>query len=131
MAGLPIVTARVSSELCTKYRIAQSNGIAFEIFRLIESALKEPLPDFGRPIDSLRKQLVNEPEKSIPHAAELRKHWYFIESAIRSALCTTDARFDSLPFRVFAEYCRRCTSHTVSEALRAEAESLEYTAPIS
>jgi hypothetical protein len=129
MAGIPLVTARVSSELCTRHRMTQSDGILFEVFRMLERALKEPCPNLGDTIDSLRNQLVSGPGRNLPHAAELRKNWYFVATAIRSAMGNTDGPFGSLPFRVFAEYCKKTSSPTMPEALRAEAESLENPAP--
>jgi hypothetical protein len=125
MAGLPLVTARVSIERCTELGINPPNGIAFEMFRLIERVLKEPVLDLGRAIDCLRTHLVNGPERHLSHAAELRKNWYFLETAIRSAARKTSAPHGSFAFRVFAEYSKVSASHSAVEALLANAHRLD------
>ena len=124
MAGLPLVTARVSIDSCTKYGINPQYGVAFDMFRTIERLLREPINDLGRGIDSVRNDLVSGPDKNLPHATELRKNWYFLESAIRLAARDSSVPYGSLPFRVFAEYTKITTSHSAAEALLAEARHL-------
>lgn len=124
MAGLPRITARVSSERCRKDEINPPNGIAFDMFRTIERILKEPLRDLGRAIDSLRHHLVNGADKNLPHTAELRKNWYFLDSAVRFAARESSAPHGSLPYRVFAEYSKITTSHGAAEDLLAEVQRL-------
>lgn len=124
MAGLPLVTARVSSELCTRYGINPADGMFFQMFRAIERVLKEPIQDLGRSIDSMRTDLLMGPEKDLLHAADLRKNWYFLDSAIRSAARGTRAPRGSFAFRTFAEYCKFSASHAAAEALLADAHRL-------
>lgn len=124
IAGLPLITARVSSENCTEHGINPPHGMAFDMFRTIQRVLKEPIRDLGRAIESLRIDLVNGADKNLPHTTELRKNWYFLESAIRLAGRDSSARFGSLPFRVFAEYTKITTSHSAAEDLLAEVQRL-------
>lgn len=124
MAGLPLVTARVSCEQCAKHGIDPLPGMAFDVFRTIQRTLQEPIRDLGDSIDSLRKHLLSGSENELPHSAELCNNWYFLESAIRSAARDTRAPFGSLAFRVFAEYSRAITSHTLAEAVLAQAQRL-------
>jgi hypothetical protein len=124
MAGLPHVTARVSCEQCAKYGINPSHGIAFEIFRTIERAVQEPIRDLGRSIDTLRTNLLTGPHNHLAHAVQLRKNWYFLESAVRSAARDTHAQRGSLAFRILADYSRFSTSHSAAEAVLAQAALL-------
>ena len=124
MAGLPHVTARVSCELCAKYGINPAHGIAFEIFQTIERMVPEPIRDFGSSIDTMRERLLNGPSNDLAHTAQLRKDWYFLESAIRSAARDTGAQHGSLAFRIFAEYSRTSTSHSAVESVLAQANQL-------
>ena len=124
MAGLPRITARASCDLCTKHGINLPDGIAFEIFRTIERAVKEPVRDLGRSIDTIREYLLNGPHNGLAHAVQLRKNWYFLESAIRSAARDTDAERGSLAFRIFAEFSGTSTSHNAVEAVLAQANRL-------
>ena len=124
MAGLPFVTARGSCELCTKHGIDPPPGMAFDIFRTIQRAIEEPIRDLGRSIDSVQKRLLSGPDNGLPHSAELRNNWYFLQLAIRSAVRDIRAPFGSLAFRVFAEYSRTSSSHSIGEALLPEAQRL-------
>lgn len=124
MAGLPHVTARVSCELCTKHGINPPHGAAFEMFRTIERVVPEPIRNFGCSIGAMREHLLSGPHSDSPHAAQLRKNWYFLESAIRSAARETDAPCGSLAFRIFAEYSRTSTSHSAAEAVLAKSNEL-------
>jgi DnaJ-domain-containing protein 1 len=124
MAGLPHVTARVSCERCRKYGINPSHGIAFEMFQTIERTVPEPIRDLGRSIDIMREHLLSRPHNSLASAAQLRKNWYFLESAIRGAARDTRVQYGSLTFRIFAEYCRTSTSHSAAEEILAQANWL-------
>lgn len=124
MAGLPRVTARVSSEQCAKYGINPSHGMAFEMFQTIERMVPEPIHDLTHSIDSLREYLLNGPHTVLAHAVQLRKNWYFLESAIRSSARDTHAQHGSLAFRIFADYSRTSTSHSAVEAVLAQANRL-------
>jgi hypothetical protein len=124
MAGLPHVTARVSCERCAQFGIKPSHGIAFDVFQTIERMVPEPISDLGGSIETLRQYLLNGPESNLPHAAQLRKNWYFLESSIRSAARDTGAQRGSLTFRIFAEYSMTSTSHSAVEAVLAQANRL-------
>ena len=124
MAGLPHVTARVSCELCAKNGFNSVHGFEFEKFRTIERVVSEPIRDSGRSIDAMREDLLNGPRDYLPHAAQLRKNWYFLESAIRSAASNTTAKRGSLAFRIFAEYSLTSTSYSAAEAVLAQANRL-------
>jgi hypothetical protein len=124
MAGLPRVTARVSCEQCGKFGINPPDGMAFSIFRTIGRSFPEPIRDLGHSIDTLRERLLYGPRNDQAQAAQLRKHWYFLESAIRSAARVTGAPSGSLTFRIFAEYSRTSTSYGAVEAVLAEANQL-------
>lgn len=124
MAGLPFVTARVSFERCTKLGIDSVPGMAFDIFRTIARVLKEPIHDLGHCIETFQQHLLSGPENDLPHSAELRNSWYFLELAIRSAARDSGAPFGSLPFRVFAEYSITSASHTIAETVIAQTQRL-------
>lgn len=124
MAGLPFNTARISCERCTRHDIDLPHGLAFQIFQAIESVLQEPISDLGGSIDSMRDRLLKGRGNKLPAAAELRRNWYFLESAIRSAARDVVAPRGSIVYRVFAKYCTTSTSHSVTEATLAEAQRL-------
>ena len=124
MAGLPRVMARVSCDVCTKHGINPPPGIGFHIFQTIKRMVPEPIRDLRRSIDRMQDRLLNQPLKTLPHGAQLRKNWYFLESAIRIAARETRAPRGSLPFRIFAEYSRTSTSHNAVEAVLADANRL-------
>jgi hypothetical protein len=124
MAGLPHVTARVSCEQCAKYGINPLHGMAFEMFKTIKRMVLEPIPDLRRSIDTMREHLLNGHHIEPAHAAQLRKNWYFLESAIRSAARDTGAERGSLAFRIFAEFSGTSTSHNAVEAVLAQANRL-------
>lgn len=124
MAGLPHVTARVSCERCAEYGINPPHDIAFEMFQTIERMVPEPIRDLGRSIDTLRTHLLTGPHNHLAHAVQLRKNWYFLESAVRSAARGTHAQRGSVAFRIFAEYIRTSTSHRDIETALAQANRL-------
>jgi hypothetical protein len=124
MSGLPHVTSRVSCEQCAKHGINPSHGIAFEMFQTIERVVQEPNCDLGRSIDTMREHLLSGPHNDLAHAAEFRKNWYFLKSAIRFAARDTGAQRGSVAFRIFAEYIRTSTSHSDIEAALAQANRL-------
>lgn len=121
MAGIPRITARVSCEQCGKFGINPPDGIEFEIFRIIERSVPEPIRDLGRSIDTIRKRLLYGSNHDHPGVDQLRKNWYFLELAIRLAARDSSAQPGSLTFRIFAEYSRTITSHSAVEAMLAEA----------
>jgi hypothetical protein len=124
MAGLPHVTARVSCERCAEYGIKPLHGMAFEMFQTIERMVPEPIRDLGCSIDRIREHLLNGPHNCLAHAAQLRKNWFFLESAIRTAARDTGAERGSLTYRIFAEYSRTSTSHSAAKAVIAQANRL-------
>lgn len=124
MAGLPFITARISSERCTRHDIKPPHGLAFQVFQTIESVLREPISDLGGAIDSLREHLLKGRGDNLSAAAELRRNWHFLESAIRSAARDAGAPRGSFAFRVFAEYRTVSASHSNAEATLAEAYRL-------
>jgi len=124
MAGLPLVTSRVSFEQCQHYQINSKDGIQFRQFQSIQKVLREPIRDLSDSIEAMRKHLLSGPGNDSPDAAALRKNWYFLESAIRSAARDTHAPQGSVAFRTFAEYTKNSTSHTAAEAVLATAYRL-------
>jgi len=124
MAGLPRVTARISCEQCAQFGIKPPYGIAFEIFRTIERMVPEPIHNLGHSVDALREYLRSGPHNDLAHVVRLRKNWYFLESAVRSAARYTQAQRGSLTFRIFAEYSRISTWHSAAEAVLAQAARL-------
>lgn len=120
MAGLPRVTARVSCEQCGKFGINPPDGIAFNVFRIIDNAIQESVRDLGHTIDSMRARLLYGPDCHLDGAEQLRNNWYFLESAIRSTLRDTKAQPGSFPFRIFAEYQKRLSCQSTIEMLKAE-----------
>jgi hypothetical protein len=124
MAGLPRVTARVSCDQCAKHAIEPPSGIAFPIFQAIQRTVREPLRDLGTSIEIMRELLLNGSGSNLPYARQLRKDWYFLEAAIRLAARDERAPKGSLPYRIFAEYYRTSTSHSVAESVLAKAHRL-------
>jgi hypothetical protein len=124
MAGLPQVTARVSCEQCAQYGINPSHGIAYDVFQTIERMVPESIPDLVGSIKGLREHLLKGPQSDLPHAAELRMNWYFVESAIQSAVRDKGAQRGSLAFRIFAEYSRTRTAHSAADAVLVQANQL-------
>ena len=124
MAGLPNVTSRASCEQCEKDGINPSHGIDFEMFQTIERTVPEPILDLGRSIDAMRECLLDGPHSNLAHAVLLRKNWYFLELAIRSAARNTGAQRGSLIFRIFAEYIRTSTLRSAVEAVLAQTNRL-------
>ena len=124
MAGLPFVTARVSCERCAEYGIKPPHGVAFEMFQAIERMVHEPVQDLSHSIDMLKEYLLNGPQSNLAHAALLRRDWYFLESAVRSAVRDTHAQRGSLAFLIFAEYSRTSGSQSNVEVALAQANQL-------
>lgn len=124
MAGLPLVTARISCQNCTKGGIVPVPGLAFNIFETIERVLKEPVQDLGALIVAMRRRVLERPYNDLPHIAVLCENWYFLESAIRSAVCDMDAPYGTLAYRVFAEYMATSTRHSAADAVLALAKRL-------
>ena len=124
MAGMPLLSARVSCERCSQADNDLVDGVAFQMFQAIERVVKEPIDDLGSSIEAMRNHLLSAAWKKFPHAAELRKNWYFLECAIRFAARDSNAPRGSLPFRIFAEYSARSTTQVGSDSVIAEAKKL-------
>jgi hypothetical protein len=124
MAGLPLVTARVSCERCAEFGINPSHGVTFEMFQTIDRMVPEPLSDVRQSIDALREFLLDLHQEHLPHAVLLRKDWYFLELAVRSAARDMHAPRGSLAFRIFAEYSRASGSQSNAEVVLAQANRL-------
>jgi hypothetical protein len=124
MAGLPIVTARVSCENCTEHGIVPAPGLAFQIFDTIQRVIKEPVRDLACVIDATRRHLLKCANNESPHTAVLRENWYFLELAIRSEVCHLSAPPGSLPYRIFSEYMATSTRHDAADGTLAIANRL-------
>jgi hypothetical protein len=124
MAGLPVVTTRVSCERCAKHGIDPPPGMAYCVFQAIRQVLREPIRDLGRSVELMREHIVRGPNKDLPHAVVLRKNWYFLEPAIRSAVLATDAPRGFLPFLAFAEYTNRSTRQRPRDLVLAGARRI-------
>ena len=82
----------------------------------------------------MREYLLTLRKDPPAHVAELRRNWYYLESAIRFAARDTRAQLDSLPFRILAEYTRAVTSQRASDLVLANGQKLvpgDYEAPQS
>lgn len=124
MAGMPFLSARVSFEKCSTLDPKREDGFEFQTFQIIERALVAPVATSGCEIASMRKRLLKGRGKNLPPAVDLRDNWFFLEDAIRSEARDLDAPRESLAFRVFAKYKQRCSSHTYSDELFANAQRL-------
>jgi hypothetical protein len=124
IAGLPLVTARVSFEECVRRGIDPPPGTAFEIFQVIERVYRRSIDELERSINSAREFLVKRRKDPPTHVAELRKNWYFLESAIRSTAREIRGPLDSLPYCAFAEYRRSLSSQSATESVLANAQRL-------
>jgi hypothetical protein len=100
------------------------DGIAFQVFQTIERVVKEPIVDLSGAIETMRSHLLSAEWKKFLHLAELRKNWFFLECAIRSAVRDSTAPRGSLPFRIFAEYSGRSTAQIGSDSVIADAQRL-------
>jgi hypothetical protein len=124
IAGLPFVTARVSFEECSRRGIDSIPGTAFEVFQIIERVFRRSIDELESSINSTRESLLERRKDPPAHVAELRKNWYFLESAIRSAAREMGGPLNSLPFSAFAEYRRLLSSQNATDSVLAKSQRL-------
>jgi hypothetical protein len=125
MAGIPYISARVSCERCSSLKEANQPGLAYLIFQVIEGVFPPEVPAMSDGLRRIREiALSGVRHRPSSHISELRKTWYFLESAIASIYATGVLPRGSMPFRVFAEYKRRSERPDRVDIILAEANGL-------
>ena len=123
MAGLPYLTARVSCERCSAIKPREESGQTFRMFQAVEAVFVRLPRDADEEVERMRSYLLHSRRKKETHIVELRKHWYFLESAIRTVCQNTKTPKGALPFRIFAEYQRRFGRQSQANILMARDDS--------
>lgn len=124
MAGLPQLTARVSCERCSALNPQIENGHTFRMFNAVRAVIKRQPRDMNEEVEHMRSYLLQPCRKLLPHIAELRKNWHFLESAIRSVHQLSGTEEDAVIFRIFAEYQRRFECQSRADVLLAQRSQL-------
>jgi hypothetical protein len=103
IAGLPYIAWRQSHKRCARIACKTANSPAFEIFELIQSAVRYASARDRREFtDSVRQHLAASRQDG--HAlSELKKHWYYFRKAIEGINVET-VHPKHLPYRLAAEY---------------------------
>lgn len=124
MAGLPILTARVSREKCAAHCIEPLPGHAFAMFQIMRRGVERypRNPEFW--LESMKAVLLTGPESKTSHASELRDNWYFLERAIRIAAQERDSPPQSVPYRVFSEYTKASKRQSLADSVLASINKL-------
>jgi len=124
MAGIPYLSARVSCERCSALKPNVEPGHTYLMFRAVEAVFASS-PGEARPdSEQMRAYLLDPRRERLPHIAELRRNWHFLESAIHSVCRDTGTARGALPYRIFAEYRRRFSCQSQSDVLLAEENQL-------
>ena len=125
MAGIPLLTARVSCERCSALNPGVEPGHAFQMFQAVEGVFARQPGDMDDSIERMRAYLLAfKTEQLPPHIAELRNNWYFLESAIVAAYRVSKPRSSALPYSIFAEYKRRLECQSQMDVLLAQENRL-------
>jgi hypothetical protein len=117
---------KLSYERCSSFSANLEDGIEFQKFSIIRRGLKNSNADSLGEIERIRRYLLMGADKHSLAAAELRKNWYFLESAVRCEVRNSEARRDSLAFRVFAKYRKLSRSCKPSEEMLARSKRLIF-----
>jgi hypothetical protein len=123
MAGLPYISARVSSQRCALLSQIPRPGLYFRIFQMIESVFSTPIPALDDGIIRI-KALVLSKKKSLPHIAKIRKNWYFLISAIQTVYREGPHPRGSVHYLIYSEYLRRFSLQRQSDIVLAEINKL-------
>jgi hypothetical protein len=122
LAGLPFIGWRQSAKRCRKWKSANANGFAYQMFNIIRRIVNSCPP---------RSELVGHAEQWLrskrspdPHAiSQLRQNWYYLRGAIESVL-KSKPHPRALPYLLSAEYSRKTTVRTAVDLLFEEEERI-------
>lgn len=120
MAGMPYLSARVSSQRVWAMKPKFTKGHAYLVFTAIKANFSERSRNLERSIEQMREYLVAVRRNKLPQITELRKNWYFLERAIRSEAEKPRGSRGSAPYRIFAEYMNRIGCQRPGDSVLAE-----------
>jgi hypothetical protein len=125
MAGLPYISARVSSQRCALLSQIPRPGLCFQIFQVIEAVFSPPIPALEDGIDRIKALVLEGTKKNpLPHIAEIRKNWYFLKTAILTVYREGPHPRSSVQYRIYAEYQRRVSIQSQGDIVFAEMNKL-------
>jgi len=124
MAGLPYLTARMSSQQAWAMKPQFTKGHVYLLFASIRANFSEWPRDMECAILKMRDYLTATNRSKLPHIKELRKNWFFLETAIRITTERPSGSRGSLPYRIFAEYMNRFSCQRAGESVLAETQRI-------
>lgn len=124
MAGMPRLSARVSSERCSSLKYANRLGLTYQMFEAVEVVFAHPPATVIEAVDRMRAYLLVPRGQDRTSIAELRKNWHFLNGAIESIYVASRHPRGAMPYRIFAEYQRRFAVQSQSDVLFAQENQL-------
>lgn len=119
MAGLPYLTARVSSERCAALKDNLQPGHTYKMFQAVEAVFAHPPQTVIERLEKMRAYLLEPRREKQVHIAALRENWYFLKAAIESIYRKGVHPSGAIPYRIFAEYQRRFECQSQADVLLA------------
>lgn len=80
MAGLPYLTARVSSERCAALKDNLQPGHTYKMFQAVEAVFAHPPQTVIERLEKMRAYLLEPRREKQVHIAALRENWYFLRN---------------------------------------------------
>lgn len=124
MAGLPYISARVSSLRCASLAENLVPGFSYQAFKAIQRVFAPPIPNLADGIEQMRAYALRGKKRPPPHIADIQKNWYFLKCAIEATYWSGPHLRGSLHYRIHAEYKRRFSVQSSSDVLLAQTQQL-------
>lgn len=124
MAGIPLLSARMSCQRVWSMKPPYTKGHAYLMFSAIDANFSQWPRSLDHGIERMRDYLVAPQRNKLPHINELRKNWYFLSIAIRSSIQKPRGTRGSLPYRIFAEYMSRSSCQGSGDSVLAETDRI-------
>ena len=124
MAGLPVVRWRQSMDRCLSIKDGATHGLTYKHFLIVETVLRDSASNAEETVERMKVRLLQPKKSDAKTCNALAENWYFLRLAIEFVLQGVRPQEDEMPYRVFAEYQRRCGRQSALDVLLKEREVL-------
>lgn len=125
MAGLPFITWRQSVSRCIGTKAIHPYLYMYELFLEVKRALDDPPKNAELAIEQVNAYLKKSKRQHDYSIQTLKAECYYLRVAIEAAYSRKPPS-TAIPFRVFAEYERRSSSHSQLDQVLAKEERLKW-----
>jgi hypothetical protein len=124
MAGLPVIRWRQSIDRCLSLKDGAEPGLIYRQFLAVAEVLTQRESDSENPAELMKARILQAKRSDIKTFNPLAENWYFLRRAFEFVLNEIRPPEDQLPYRVFAEFQRRCGHQGALDVLLKEKEVL-------